>query len=99
MATPFRPAAGPGNDPAGDPRRTTRAAPSGDGPGRRTPLVLTAIALIAAGAVLLWLVTGTVAGIDTDAIGVAAIALGGIALMARLVALRQSHDRHGPSVP
>jgi hypothetical protein len=62
-------------------------------------LVIAAIAVIAAGAVLLWLVTGTVAGVDTDAIGVAAIALGGIALMARLVALRQSHDRRGRSMP
>ena len=100
MAAPFPPASGPETGPGTDPRRTHGAAPSGDGRGfRRTPVLLAAIALVAAGAVLLWIVTGRVAGVDTDTIGVVAIALGGAALMARLVALRQSHHRHGPSVP
>ena len=62
MATPFPPATGPETGPGTDPRRTPDAAPSGDGRGlRRLPVVAAAIALVAAGAVLLWLVTGTVA--------------------------------------
>jgi len=99
MPTAFPPA-GQDDDPATYPRRTPRATPAGEGGGlRRAALVPAAIALIAAGVVLVWIVTGTVAGVDTDAIGIGALALGGIALMARLVAQRQSHDRHGPSLP
>ena len=100
MATPLPPASGPQTGPATDPRRTPSAASSSDGRGlRRVPVLAAAIALVAAGAVLLWIVTGTVAGVDTDALGLVALALGGIALMARLVALRRSRHRHGPPVP
>ena len=98
MATRFPSPTGPENHAATDPHRKTRGKPSRDGRRlRRTPLVPAAIVLIAAGAVLLLIVTGTVAGIGTDAIGVVAIVLGGIGLMARAVAIRQSHHRHGPS--
>jgi len=63
--------------------------------GSSTPLVPTAIVLIAAGAVLLLIVSGTDAGIGTDAIGIATIVLGGIALVLRLAATRRS--QHPPT--
>ena len=96
MTTPFPSPPGPERHAATEPHRTGRPTSSVDrqAPGRTWPL-LAAIVLIAAGAVLLWMVAGTVAGIDTDVIGVAALALGGIALLTRVVTMQRSRRRDG----
>ena len=62
--------------------------------GRRLPRTLllpAGVVLIAAGALLVWMVSGTVAGLGTDTIGAIAIALGVLVL----VATRRSQRRHG----
>jgi hypothetical protein len=99
MASRFPPAVG-SEEPAIDPRRRAGTERLGDeGRVRRAPIFVAAIILIAGGAALLSTVTGTIAGVDADAIGVAAIMLGGIALIIGLAALRSSRRRNRPSVP
>ena len=97
MATPFPPPSEPEEHAALHPHAEMREAPakpSADGHRlRRTPLVAAAIVLIAAGALLIWTVRGSVAGVDTNAIGVIGIALGVIGLIAPLVATRRSRRR------
>jgi hypothetical protein len=89
MATRFPSPTGPENHAAADPPRKTRAKPSGDGRGlRRTLLIPAAIVLIAAGAALLLIFSGSVAGVETDTVGVVAIALGAVGLMAQAAARR-----------
>jgi hypothetical protein len=88
MATRFPPT-GPESHAAADPPRKPRAKPSGDGRGlRRTLLVPAAIVLIAAGAALLLIFSGSVAGVETDTIGIVAIVLGAAGLMAQAAARR-----------
>jgi hypothetical protein len=99
MTAPFRPAPGPETDEGIDPRRMGRTTQPGERRRWRTAPILAAIALIAAGVVLLWVVTGAIAGADADVIGVAAIALGGIALVMRLLGAGATDRRRRPSVP
>lgn len=51
------------------------------------------IFLIAVGAILLWAVTATVAGISLNTVGIILIIVGAIGLLAALVAGRSASDR------
>jgi hypothetical protein len=57
------------------------------------------ILLIAIGAVLLWGVTATVAGVSINTIGVILIVVGAIGLLASLIALPRSHPERAPAEP